>query len=65
MKIEFYVPSNRHQNYLDKSLIIHTNKYTYTENIHIYKHTNIHKYIYMHTIYIQNIHTKHDKTKHT
>ena len=29
----------------------------------IYIYTNT--YIYMHTIYIQNIHTKHDKTEHT
>ena len=38
------------------------------EHAYIYTHTNIHihKYIhiYMHTTYIQNIYTKHDKTEH-
>ena len=29
----------------------------------VYIYTNA--YIYMHTIYIQNIHTKHDKTERT
>ena len=45
----------------------HTNIHIHKTYIYIYIYIYIYTYayIYMHTIYIQNIHTKHDKTELT